>query len=330
MFAVIFAAKDQNYNLSTELNILGQSILDRQINWLSSQKIIDSIIVVGQNTAIRQTDRNINIQLIETTEQNYNVASIVRLLRDEPFFVILDNVVTNLKLIDIVKAKKATRAEITFTYSDKEENSQYAVKLDKYTRLRDLRLNEGKYKTYLTNIFLLNPELLTYVPAKNYHFISQFIADLLKRNKFMHGYKPGGFLKLVNSPEQYYKANFEILEKEYFEISGSKINNIYYGEKSEIDFSTILDGKQFIGNNCQLGAGGKLTSNIILDDIKLGKNCLLQNNILCNNVKIGDNCELDGCIIGENVILESNTKLAKQSILTKDSRVNKFSGVLNV
>lgn len=331
MIAVLFPDSSNNFNLFSEFKVLGYSLLYFQVEWLKKQKEIDTIIIVTKTKPLDLDIGEKKIIYIENNDKNYDMQSIKDYLRDEPFYLILGNIIANTPLTILHNEYTAKKSDLIFIYDEKKKKSieEYFIKTDKAHRLRDFKFNYSEYHLLFKHVFLLSAELLEYIPAEeNSAFYEIFLPDMLKRNKFIYGLKNKSFLENINSPEKWYQINYQLL-RENWGISASKINNVYYGENCDIDFSVDLQGAQFFGSNCSIKKDCRLSESIFFNDLNIDRNTLVKDTIICDKVKIGEYCEIEKSIIGEGVIIEPHVKI-RNAVIAQKSIIKSNSGVLSV
>lgn len=332
MIGVIFPDYKTNFNLADELQVLGCAVLDHQLARLSEQPEIDRIVVVAPKEYQKKYTLDKPLSYCScNAESDADISLIKDLVRDEPFFVLLGNFITEFPFSLLKSEFIAKRSDLCFLYGDKDNRQDgYFVKLDKSHKLRDFKYNSGNYLSVFQNIFLISPELLEYlVPGENYNFYEKFLPEMLRRNKFINGLKNKHEHFALTDPASWYRTNYALLRANKV-IVGSKINDIYYGDKCDIDFSAELKGEQFFGNNCRVGKDCKLKDSIFFNDLQLGKNVLVNNAIICSGTVIGDNCVIENAIVGEKVTIDSHVRIAPGTVLAKGSIIKKSSGVFDV
>jgi NDP-sugar pyrophosphorylase family protein len=332
MIGVIFPDTKRNFNLAEDLQVVGSPILDHQLEWLNAQPEIDKILIVTPKKYQKEHGLTKPIIYCVCPEESIdNIAPIKEFLRDEPFFAIFGNFLTDFNLTLLKSEFIAKRSDICFLYGEKEKLPEgYFIKLDKNHKLRDFKYNSGNYLSVFQNIFLISPELMEYVSQEdNISFYERFLPEMLHRNKFINGLKNKNTYFSFSDPTSWYKANYLLLQQNKV-IVGSKINNIYYGDKCDIDFSVDLTGEQFFGNNCQIAKNCKITNSLLFDNVKVGQNVIINNSIVCANATIREYSALESAVIGENTLIEAHVRINTGTVLAKDSTINKNSGVLNV
>lgn len=330
MLAVLFPNKSHVYNLFSEIQVLGEPLLVFQLQWLDKQAEVDTIIVADDKPEMTGEKVQKNIIYIGKKAQE-NLAFLKEYLRDEPFFLILGNIITDAPLAQLYNEYIARRADLAFFYGDKDKTAKegYFIKLDKAHKLRDFKYNNSVYNQIFQHIYLISSELLEYIGEEpDYNFYERFLPDMLKRNKFIQGTKSKSFWLDPVEPASWYKLNYQML-RENWELSGSKINNVYFGQKCDIDFSVELSGEQFFGENCLVKKESRVTGSLLFNNVKIGQNTFIKNSILCNNVIIGDNCQIENVILGENTVLEEQSEL-KNTVISQNSLIKRGSLNLNV
>jgi glucose-1-phosphate adenylyltransferase len=119
-----------------------------------------------------------------------------------------------------------------------------------------------------------------------------------------------GYVKCINSIENYYKANMDMLNtkvsKELFFRNGL----IYTKIKDEAPTKYFIGAKvsnALVSNGCTLK--GSIENSIIGRRVTIHAGAEIKNCIIFQNCEIGEGCKLANVIIDKNTILEKNTIL---------------------
>ncbi len=191
--------------------------------------------------------------------------------------------------------------------------------------------------TINTGIYILEKEALSFMPAdREFDFSKDLFPILLENRKPIYGYIAEGYWKDVGSLEEYRAANMDIIQgKVSVRIPGEEMpdKGIWVGRGSRIDFTSRLEGKSVIGENCRIGAdtrilnsiigpdtvieeGAVVIDSVIWDNVRIASGALLQENVIASSTEINEGAHLaegvvvsDHCRIGRNATVKASVKV---------------------
>lgn len=221
---------------------------------------------------------------------------------------------------DVFKFHLEKGADITALYyhnnGDLEDHMNFI--LDKNNRIIDASLkgkNKAKNNSCL-NIFVLSRRLLQGLLeeaiAKGFKsFHRDLVFNNIKSLK-IYGYKYQGVYLHVNSMENYFKHNMDLLNPAIRnQLFGDPNLRIYtkvrdsaptrYGFNAKVENSFIADG-------CEIE--GTVINSILFRGVKVGRGTTIKNAILMQDTIIGDNVKLNYVITDKNVTIRSRNSLA--------------------
>ena len=128
----------------------------------------------------------------------------------------------------------------------------------------------------------------------------------------MYGYEYKGVYLHLNSMENYFKYNMQLLEKDTREaLFGNKKHRIYtkvrdsaptrYGFNAKVSNSFIADG-------CEIE--GTVENSILFRGVKVGKGTVIKNSILMQDTITGNNVSLNYVVTDKNVSIRDRNNLA--------------------
>jgi len=188
-------------------------------------------------------------------------------------------------------------------------------------------INEKKEKSF-TGAFLIAKEVLETTGKENVkHFYEELFGWLFKNNRIINTYIPEDDFIQIDCLEAWKNENFKMLKLPIFELETPKIKDSYIGDDSEIDFTSFIEGKSYIGEKVVIGKNSLIKDSIVQSGTTIGDDCKLINTLLGENVCVGNKCLLENVTISENCRIEGNSrlkdfKLARNSIISRYSEID--------
>jgi len=171
-----------------------------------------------------------------------------------------------------------------------------------------------------TGIYVLEPEVLKYIPRnKEFDFAKNLFPLLLKKKKKIYGYYTTDYWCDIGNLLQYRMAHKDILEgKVRVKIGGTRRwvgisgkfggrGQAWIGEGCEIDSSAFLSSPLIIGKNCRVKKNVKISGATVLGNNSfVDEGAILQDCIIWDDAYIGKGVRIKNCIIGKNArVIES-------------------------
>jgi len=258
-------------------------------------------------------------------DDDYGTAGAVgcaRELLDTTFMIVSGDLVTDFDFKEIFQYHRDRESKLTITLTSVDNPLQFGVvianedgKIEKF--LEKPSWGEVFSDTINTGIYIIEPEILDYIPVgKNFDFAKDLFPLLMREGQDLLGFNAKGYWRDVGNPDSYREVYEDILnERLDFTIPGKKISypdgTLYLTGDSEIDDSIEIIGNVVIGENVKLGRGCKLNNVSIGNGVTIGEESKIRNSVLWHNIEIGKKFVLDnGVICNDNVIGDSVTAKA--------------------
>ncbi|MBI5682497.1 MAG: mannose-1-phosphate guanyltransferase [Deltaproteobacteria bacterium] len=261
---------------------------------------------------------------------------------DKSFLVISGDVLTDFDLKKAIAFHKEKKAIATMVLTRVENPLPFGIVItdDDGRIVRFLEKpswGEVFSDTINTGIYILEPEVLNYIPdRKEFDFSKDLFPLLLKNNKPLYGYIADGYWKDVGSIEEYRRANIDVLTNRVkVNIPGIEVGNrgVWIENDVKIDFTARLDGSvviganscinggvrivnSVIGKNCIIEDGAVIIDSVVWDNVSIGRHAVLQENVVGNSAEIKDSA-----FIGEGAIVSDNCYIGRKSIVKANVRV---------
>jgi mannose-1-phosphate guanylyltransferase len=315
------------------LPVLNHPFLEHTIVYLKNHGITDIILTLNYLPDVIQNrfgdGREYGVHLTYCIEKDpLGTAGAVKNAEkylDEAFFVFNGDVFTDMNLVDMLAFHRRAKAKATISLTWVDNPSAFGVvETDINHRVKRFiekpPLNEATTNWINAGVYILEPEVLGYIPAgQHYMFEKGLFPRLLDIDQPVYGYTYKGYWLDMGTPQKYFNLNMDlILSKTKSPLLIKLSNN---GVDNDIHSTAKIIGPTLIDRGCKIGPGVYLKSPVII-----GKECIiregaiLEKAILWDNVSIGKNSQLNNCIIGSNTVIADNIKI-KDSVVTPSSTV---------
>jgi len=265
-------------------------------------------------------------------------------LDDGTFLIISGDVLTDFDLNKAIEYHKKKKALATMVLTRVDEPLQYGVVItEKNGRivkfLEKPSWGEVFSDTINTGIYILEPEVLSFIPEEtNFDFSKNLFPLLLEKKLPLFGYIASGYWKDVGSLTEYRTAHYDVMGGEVeVEVPGKKMNKIgkgiWVGEETQIHPTASLKNPVVIGKNCVIKANAevsnsclrdncvveadaKIIDSVLWDDAYIGAGAQLRECIICKSVEIGAKSSVepnavigDNCVVGKEAVIKNSVKL---------------------
>ncbi|MCJ7765583.1 MAG: sugar phosphate nucleotidyltransferase, partial [Thiovulaceae bacterium] len=275
-------------------------------------------------------------------DDDYGTAGAVKLAQEyignDNFIIISGDLVTDFDFQKIFDYHKEKQSKLTITLTSVDNPLEFGVvianeegKIEKF--LEKPSWGEVFSDTINTGIYVIEPEILDYIPKnENFDFAKDLFPLLMREGiDLMAGYAEG-YWRDVGNPESYRDVYDDILTgKVKIKIGGQKSELpdgiLYSEEKYKLDKSIELIGTVVLGKNVSLAKGTKLNNVVIGDNVTIGKDSKIRNTVIWNDVHIDRNAVFDGCVICNNNEIGKNITAKAGMILAEGCTVGQLVNV---
>jgi mannose-1-phosphate guanylyltransferase/phosphomannomutase len=205
------------------------------------------------------------------------------------------------------------------------------VKIEKF--LEKPSWGEVFSDTINTGIYIIEPEILEYIPKnENYDFSKDLFPKLMREGiDLMAGYSEG-YWRDVGNPESYREVYDDILTgKVKFKMDGEKTpypdGVLYSDENYSFDKSVEIVGTVVLGKNVTLKKGVKLINVVIGDNVTIGKESKIRNSVIWNDVEIHAKAKLDNCVICNDNVIGKNVTANAGMILAEGCEIGQLTKI---
>lgn len=255
-------------------------------------------------------------------------------LKDEPFIIISGDVLTDFDLSEAIKFHQEKKSMATMVLTRVTNPLEYGVVItgDDGKIIRFLEKpswGEVFSDTINTGIYILEPEIFKYIPAKTeFDFSKNLFPLMLKENLPLYGYIAEGYWKDIGNLEEYVLAHQNVLNGEVkLNIPGERLNiigrDVWVGKNCNISAKVKFKGGVIIGQNCIIEDGVDLENCVLGDGCIIKKNAQIKGATLWDSVHIGENAQIAQAVISGNTHLQDNVIVENGAIISEECRIGK-------
>lgn len=243
---------------------------------------------------------------------------------DEPFVVISGDALTDIDLTALVNFHREKGALVTIALYRVPNPLEYGVVItDNDGRIIQFLEKPGWAEVISdwvnTGIYVLEPEVLNYIPAgQPFDFSKDLFPMLLKRKAPLFGYMASGYWCDIGNIQEYMKASFDFLAgKVNLPEPGQRIGpGIWTGEGVEIAPDAKIYGPVYLGHEVKVKGGVVIQGPVVIRDYTVVDNrAFVERSIIWRNCYIGEGAEIRGAIIGKQCTIKSNVAIFEGAVL---------------
>ena len=284
------------------------------------------------------SDRGITIRYV-LPDDDYGTAGAVGLAReylDTTFVIVSGDLVTDFDFGKIFDYHRQKGSRLTITLTSVENPLQFGVviadeegKIEKF--LEKPSWGEVFSDTINTGIYVIEPEILEYIPHKeNFDFAKDLFPLLMREGIDLMGYTAKGYWRDVGNPDSYREVHADILgERLNFAIPGCRVaypdGTLWLTGESEIGEDVEIIGNVVIGADVRLGKNVRLNNCVIGDRTLIGDECRLRNSVIWHDVRIGRRAVMDNAVICDNNRIGDGVEAKAGVILAEGCSVGKLA-----
>ncbi len=280
-------------------------------------------------------------------DSDYGTAGAVGFLRDhikETFLVISADLLTDFDLTSMIKFHQEKRSFATIGLISVVNPLQFGVVItDKDGKIVKFLEKPGWGEVFSdtinTGIYILEPEIFSFIPEKiQFDFSKDLFPLLLKEKKALYGYKYSGYWRDIGDPDSYIEGHYDVFDgKVKISIPGEKLDIVgrdvrvdtgasihrsvrfegvvIIGEKTTIHPNVFLKNC-VIGKDCTIEEGAYIEGSIIWDKTVIKKNARTVGAVICNHCVIGE-----GAYIGRRAVIAERCKIGKNAYIKEGVKV---------
>lgn len=263
---------------------------------------------------------------------------------DDRFMVISGDLLTDFNLQKIVDFHADNKAKATITLTSVKDPLQFGVVItDKTKRITQFLEKPGWGEvisdTINTGIYVLEPEILKYIPAgENFDFSQDLFPLMLKKKDALFGVTAKGYWRDIGNTDSYREAYHDIFKgRIHLKIDEPKQDlvgkDLRIGADVKLEQAAGLEGTvvigdnsqvlgdvrikdSVIGRNCTIETGVRLNRCVIWDNSYVKKGTKITDSVICSNVRVGQ-----GAVLEEGVIVADDTSIGDEAVIKADIKI---------
>jgi mannose-1-phosphate guanylyltransferase len=226
---------------------------------------------------------------------------------DETFVVIMGDALTDVDVRELVDFHKNQGSLATIALMRVADTSQYGtVELDSENNIVTFQekptLEEAMSNLANTGIYVLEPEVLEYVPENTFFdFAKDLFPRLLEAGEKFTGYEGDFYWSDIGTLEAYRAAQHDVLTgKVRVRIPGArKGGSLWACRSAQLHPTATVEGGVFVGEDVVIGRGVAIAG-----DTTVGSGCWIRptatvkRSVLLPGACVGERAYLEDCIVG--------------------------------
>jgi mannose-1-phosphate guanylyltransferase len=300
--------------------IVGVPLVESMARWLSSggvDKIILAVNHLSDRLKIEVGHRVGSVTVAFSVEETpLGTAGPIRLAanllgKDDPFFVINGDIVSNIDIAGMLALHEEKKAEATIALVSVPDPSPYgSVLTDSNGVVKKFEEKSGVLSaTSLVNagVYVLSPSVVGSIPVGQSVSLERDVFPKLVANGGMQAWNHDGFWYDIGRVSEYVRANKELLAKQ--ELKAGELGD------NKQNGSHIVQ-PVYLGTNARLGLGARVGPLTILScNVTVGDGAIVRNSIVFEETTIGEKTIVEDAVIGEKVVIGSGSRIGSGSII---------------
>ena len=255
---------------------------------------------------------------------------------DDTFLVISGDCLTDINLSAAIDFHRQKKTLVTIVLTPQENPLEYGIVMvnEKGRIIRFLEKpgwGEVFSDTVNTGIYILEPEVLAYIPTgKKFDFSRDLFPLLMEKGQPLYGCVLPGYWCDIGNLEQYRFAHYDILNKKV-EINlpaKEEEPGVWLADEVYIDAQALLQPPFYIGKGTSIGAQAfigeyavvgaynhvsekvSIKRGVTWSRVNLGRNAVVRGGILAGGARLeSGGAVYEGAVIGEGSVVEGKATL---------------------
>lgn len=254
---------------------------------------------------------------------------------NEPFIVVSGDSLTDIDLSAAIKFHRSKGALATLVLTRVSNPLSYGVVITNNKGQITQFLEKPSWSevfsdTVNTGIYILEPEVLDYVPdGDKYDFSQDLFPKLLEMQAPLYGYVAEGYWSDVGNLDVYRQAQQDCLD-EKVRISLPEVTRpgIWMEAGAKVADDVEIQGPVYIGESATIGSNCFLGEYTVIGNyVQLESGVNIKRSTLWKGVQIGGRSQIRGAVLANNVYLGHDVQAYEGSVVGEKSRVGKFSEI---
>jgi NDP-sugar pyrophosphorylase family protein len=251
-------------------------------------------------------------------------------LIDDTVIVLNGDVLTDIKLTDVLQYHRDKKAEATIAITRVMNPAGYGL-LEADSKGRVVRFTEKPAEDEVTGdtinagIYILEPSVLERIPAGGPKSLErELFPAMVQNNSGVYAYLAHDYWQDIGSPQKYLEATFGIISGRTslpgYPQRACTPNN---WEKDEvaIDAFSILDGK------CIIKKGVTIENSVLGEGCRIEEGALIKDSVIWSGTRILPHARLERAIVGRQCHIGEGARLRSGCVLGDKSIVSDYSTI---
>lgn len=249
---------------------------------------------------------------------------------DDTAVVFNGDILTDLDLRMVIEEHRRRKAAATIVLKQVVNPSAYGlVETDAEGRVRRFiekpKEDEVTCDTINAGTYVLEPELLKYIPANEEHsFERTFFPTILQQQERFFGIIPETYWLDIGAPTKYLQAHYDIMDGK---IAIPNFPGVYQREEPPVFSGARIDRTSLIDTDCQIKPGAVIEHSVIGKGCRIEEGAVVRNSVIWPGVRLEKRSVLDRCIIGRNCVVGESARISDGKILGDKSVIADFSQI---
>lgn len=312
------------------LSLVDRPLIRYTVDWLGRHGIDEVVMACGfRPEGLRaalgdQVRGGPAIHYVEE-EEPLGTAGPVRLAADmgllgDRFMVLNGDVLTDLDLTALQNQHSETGAVASLALHPVDDPSSYGL----VRRAEDGEVLEFIEKPDPSEIdttevsagaYVLERPVLDLIPPGSKVSIEREVFPRLV-GQGLYGRRLEGYWMDIGTPQRYLQASWDILEAVVETEVVASAAGLFVEDGAVVDDGAEVGPRAVVRRGCEVGAGARIMSSVVLEDCSVGRGALIDGAILAAGVSVGEGATVsEGSVIGESVVIEAGV------VVPADSRV---------
>jgi mannose-1-phosphate guanylyltransferase/phosphomannomutase len=313
--------------------VLNRPIAEHIVNLLKRYEITEIIATLFYLPDVMrdyfQDGKDFGVQITYAVEEDQPLGTAgcvknVAELLDATFVVISGDSITDFNLAKAIAFHRAKGAKATLVLTRVPNPIEFGVVVtdgeNKIVRfLEKPSTSEIFSDTVNTGIYILEPEVLDYLPADcEQDFSKDLFPLLLSKGEPLYGYVADGYWCDVGHLDAYREAHYDALQGKVLidHAYPETAKGIHIGKNTFIDASAKLYPPVLIGSNCRIGPRAVLAAGTVIgDNVTIGSDADLKRPIIWNGAVIGEEAHLRACVIARGTRADRRAHVLEGAVI---------------
>ncbi len=249
---------------------------------------------------------------------------------DSTFVVLNGDVFTDLNIADMLTYHRRQGAKVTIALTRVDNPGAFGVvETNDEGRVRSFieKPGTGQITSHWINagVYILEPEVLRYVPAGSHYMFEQGLFPLLlERDELICSYPFPGYWLDMGTPEKYLRLNGDLLLAKTSSTLVKELGReeVDCGADTTIHPSAKIVGPAVIGSRCRIGPRVHLKGPVVVGpDCHVDEGAHLESTLLWSGVTIGAGARLKQCVVSSNTRIGKNDRVINRVVTPDPARM---------